>query len=137
MDEVLYSTSKPYRSDVTGAENQVYGMDDFVKAAIKTICTNNVTAISSTDARGHFLHIYPPIIYKDLQGDPTKIVGNASNVQGKFRMAKIKIKDLKFFSIMGVNLPCDSEVATNLISDQLAGTPLEGEDDVFIGSLNK
>jgi hypothetical protein len=28
-------------------------------------------------------------------------------------------------------------VATKLTSDQLAGTPLKGKDDVFVGSLNK
>ena len=86
----------------------MYVMDDFVEAAIKTIRTNNVTAISSTDARGHCLHIHAPGIYKDLQGNPTKIVGNASDVQGEFRMIKIKIKDLKFFPVMGINLFYDS-----------------------------
>ena len=52
-------------------------------------------------------------------------------------MVKIKIKDLKFFPSMGVNLPCDSEVTTSLTAGQLAGTPLKGDDDVFIGSLSK
>jgi hypothetical protein len=137
MDEVLYSTSKPRRSDVTGVANQVYGMDDFVEVAIKTIRANNVSAISYIYARGHFLHIYAPRIYENIQGEPTEIVGNASNVQGEFRMVKIKIKDLKLFPIIGVNLPFDSEVATGLTLKQLAGTPLDGEEDVFIGSLNK
>ena len=52
-------------------------------------------------------------------------------------MVKIKIEDLKFFPIMGVNLPVESEVVTPLTASQLSGTPLEGEDQVFIGSLNK
>ena len=52
-------------------------------------------------------------------------------------MVKINIKDLKLFPIMGVNLPVESEVATGLTLKQLAGTPLEGEEEVFIGSLNK
>ena len=52
-------------------------------------------------------------------------------------MVKIKIKDLKFFPSMGINLPCDSEVATSLTTDQLLVTTLKGEDDVFIGSTKK
>jgi hypothetical protein len=75
----------------------VYGMDDFVEFTIKTIGTNNVLAILSIDARGHFLHIHAPRIYKNLQGKPTEIVGNASAVQGEFRMVTIKIKDLNLF----------------------------------------
>ena len=97
MEEVLYSTFKPCLSDVTGAANQVCDMEDFGEAAIKTIRANNVTAILSTGARGHFLHIHAPRIYKDLQGNSTKIVGNASDVQGEFRMVKIKIKDALWF----------------------------------------
>ena len=46
-------------------------------------------------------------------------------------MVKTKIKDLKFFPIMGANLPYDSEVATSLTADQLTGTPLEGEGDMY------
>ena len=80
MDEVLYLTSKPCRSDITGTANQVYDMDDFVEFAIKTIHPNNVSAISSVDASGHFIHIYAPRIYENLQGKPTEIVGNASDV---------------------------------------------------------
>ena len=137
MAEVLYSSSKPRRSDFTGAANQVYELDDFVEFAIKTIRANNVSAISSVDANGHFIHIHAPSIYENLQGEPTKIVGNASDVQGEFCMVKIKIEDLKFFPIMGVNLPFESEVATLLTTEQLDGTPLEGEDGVYIGSLNK
>ena len=137
MDKVFYLTSKPRRFDVTGAANQVYEMDDFVEFVIKTIRTNNVAAVSSFDASGHFIHIHPPSISDNLQGKPTKIVGNANDVQGEFRMVKIKIKDLKNFPVMGVNLPFESEVATCLTAKQLAGTPLEGDEEVFIGSLNK
>ena len=116
MDEVLYSTSKPRRSDVTGAANRVYEMDDFVQFAIKMIRANKVSAISSVDASGHFIHIHAPSIYDDLQGEPTEIVGNASDVQGEFRMVKIKIENLKLFPVMSVNLPFESEVATCLTS---------------------
>ena len=51
-------------------------------------------------------------------------------------MVKILIKNLKFFPIRSVNLHRDSEVATSLTTKQLIGTPLEGEDEVFIGSMN-
>ena len=129
--------SKPRRSDVTGAANQVYEMDDFVAFAIKTIRANSLLAISSVDANGHFIHTHALSIYKILQGEPSEIVGNASDVQGEFCMVKVKIKDLKFFLIMGVNLPFESEVATPLTIKQLAGSPLEGKDEVHIGSLNK
>ena len=48
------------------------------------------------------------------------------------------MKNLKFFSIMGPRdtLSCSPEVTTQLTADQLTCTPLEGEDDVFIGSMN-
>ena len=115
----------------------MYELDDFVEFAIKTIRANNVSAISSVDTNGQFIHIHAPNIHENLQGEPTEIVGNASDVQGEFCMVKIKIEDLKFFPIMGVNLPVDSEVATPLTASQLSGTPLEGKDQVFIGSLNK
>ena len=95
MAEVLYSMSKPRRSDVTGAANQVYEMDDFVAFAIKTIRANNVSAISSVDTNGHFIHIHAPTIYDNLQGEPTETVGNASYVQGEFCIVKIKSEDLK------------------------------------------
>ena len=72
-----------------GAADQVYGIDAFVEVTIKTIRKNNVTAISSTDASWHLLHIHAPRIYDDLQGKPTKISGNTSNVQGEFFMVKI------------------------------------------------
>ena len=88
MDEALYLTFKPCRSDVTGAANQVYEIDDCVEFAIKTIRANNVSAISSVDASGHFIHIHAPRIYEDLQGNPIKIAGNASDVQGEFHMVK-------------------------------------------------
>ena len=120
-----------------GAANQVYEMDDFVAFAIKTICTSNVPLISSVDTNGHFIHIHAPTIYENLQGKPTEILGNASDVQGEFCMVKIKIEDLKFFPIMGVNLPVESEVATPLTASQLAWTPIVGEDEVYIGSLNE
>ena len=137
MEEVLNSTSKPCQPGVTGTANQVYDMDDVVEATIKMICVGNATVVSSTDASGHFLHIHAPKNYEDLQGKLTKTVGNASNVQGEFRMVEILIKNLKFFPIMGVNLPYESKVATKLTTDQLVWTPLEGQYEVFIGSLNK
>ena len=112
MEELLCSTSKPCQPDVTGTADQVYNIDDVVKFVIKTICAGNATAISSTDTNAHFLHIHAPRTYDDLQGKPTKIVGNASGVQGDFRMVKILIKNLKFFHIICVNLPRESEVAT-------------------------
>ena len=77
MDEVLYLTSKPCRSDVTGTANQVYDMDDFAAFAINPIWANNVSTISSVDTNGHFIHIHAPNIYENLQGEPTEIVGNA------------------------------------------------------------
>ena len=80
MAEVLYSMSKPRRSDVTGAANQVYELDDFVEFAIKTIRANNVSTISSVDTNGQFIHIHAPNIHENLQGEPTEIVGNASDV---------------------------------------------------------
>ena len=106
-------------------------MDDFVEVAIKTIRVGNVTAILSTHASGNFLYIHIPTIYNDLQSKPTKIVGNAINVQGEFHMVKNPIKNLKFFPVMGVNLPYNSEVATSLTADQLLVTPLKGEDEVY------
>ena len=78
MAEVIYSMSRPRRSDVTGVANQVYDLDDFVAFAIKTIRANNVSAISSVDTNGHFIHIHDHTsTYKNLQGEPTEIVGNA------------------------------------------------------------
>jgi hypothetical protein len=44
------------------------------------ICAGNVTAIPSTDLSNHSLHIRAPIIYNNLQGKPTNIVGNADSV---------------------------------------------------------
>ena len=115
----------------------MYGIDDFVEFAIKMIRANNVSAISSVDASGNFIHIHAPSIYETLQGGPTKITGNASNAQGEFVMVKIKIKDLNFFPVMGVNLSFESEVAICLAAKQSTWTPLEGDEEVFIGSLNK
>ena len=111
-------------------------MDDFFEFAIKTIRAGNTPSISSTDASTHFLHIHAPIMYDDPRGKPTEIVGSASNVQGEFRMVKILIKNLKFFPIMGVSLPCDSQVATSLTTKELVGTPLKGEDEVFGSFMN-
>ena len=52
-------------------------------------------------------------------------------------MVKISIINLKFFPIMDANLPRDFKVETSLTPEQLVGTPLKGEDEVFIGSMNK
>ena len=57
-------------------------MDGVVEAVIKTIPANNVTDISSTNVRGHFLHIDAPRIYEDLQSKPIKSVGNVSKSKG-------------------------------------------------------
>jgi hypothetical protein len=42
-----------------------------------------------------------------------------------------------FFPIIGLNLPCVPEVGTKLTSKQLVGTTFEGENEVFMESMNK
>jgi hypothetical protein len=80
LDKVLYSTSTPCQPDVMGMDNQVYNIDDPVEYAIEIIRAGNVTAVSSTDASVHFLHIHAPRVYDILQGDHEWIVGNASGI---------------------------------------------------------
>ena len=52
-------------------------------------------------------------------------------------MVKIPIKNLKLFPVVGLNLPRVLEVETSLLSEQLVGTPFEGKNEVFIGSIIK
>ena len=59
-----------------------------------------MTAISSTDASAHFLHVHAPRIYKVIQGDLIKIVGTTRDVYGELGMVTFPIKNLKFFAIM-------------------------------------
>ena len=60
MDKELYSISKPRRTNVTGAANQVFEFEGFKSFAAKDIRVGNVTAIYSLDVSGNWLHIYSP-----------------------------------------------------------------------------
>ena len=108
-----------------------------MEVTIKMIHAGNATVISSTYASGYFLHTQAPTIHDGFQGKPIKLVGNANNVQRELHIMNILIKNLKFLPFMSVTLPCDSEVVTNLTTDQLIGTPLEDQDEIFCRSLEQ
>lgn len=82
--------------------NQEFKYQHFVMSLISSIKAEQVTAIATINKSSAYLqYIFSPKVYKNLQGKPTAIVGNASDAIEKFMLLHVDI--MCFCSFITIN----------------------------------
>jgi hypothetical protein len=78
----------PKHPEVMGSPNQVFSFaKDFVTMVLKLIQTKTIAALSTVTPWSTTLqYLFDPMIHHNLTGNPTTIIGNSSNKQGKFSL---------------------------------------------------
>lgn len=76
-----------------GLPTQVFAYDDFIlKAMIRGIDNGTITALEANNNGSLcFKYLSSLKVYRDLEGKPRFIIGNASNEIGEFSLLKIKL----------------------------------------------
>jgi len=93
----LFSTSKTKHPDATGSVEQVIVIQDIPDHIVKVVKSGNVAALATTNCDTELLYIVNPQVHYDLHGNPIEIVGNMSDIQGEFTMAKAGLTTMGSF----------------------------------------
>jgi uncharacterized membrane protein YgcG len=103
----LYTLSKPKRNDFRGTTKQVFEPSIY-QTTLDRIKQGIVVAIAFCDHLGNLCYLIAPQIWHNIDGDPTKIIGNASNPIGEYCAISIEVKDaLRYFPTLAIasNIP--------------------------------
>ena len=137
----LFTLSKEKRPEVDGSTNQMFGKHG--KATIiKRIEQNLLAAIGMVTENARLQYLFNPHIHYDIDGNPSKIIGNASNEKGEFTLLEIDIKSsLTYFTAVKINdrAPAGTEGPSPLPQVLCEGTKWATNDteSVIICSLCK
>ena len=130
----LYSTSLPANPDVTGNDEQVFLQDDYSTFLVNTIAAGNAAAIGGTDLKGNMTYMFAPQVRKNLQGMPTGIVGNSSDVQGEYSLCYIALDAIHFFATIEDKDASAAEIRSSLplTKSQLTSSKWAQDEDKHI-----
>ena len=105
---------------------------------IKQVEQKNAISVFRIDYDCQWLHIYAPKIVNDYNGKPEFIVGNSSDVLGEYKLIKIPVTKLRYFSIIGESgeLPVNPEAKNAIERSYLVDGPLATLEDSRIALLN-
>ena len=73
---------------------QVFAKHEVTEAIVNTIQAGHVSAIGSTDINTNLIYVINPQVHTDLNGNPTDIVGNASDEKNKFSLVQVSLQSL-------------------------------------------
>ena len=120
-----FTLSIPKHTDITGLSTQVSLYDNFIQAMIRGI-NNGMIATLGTINNGLlcFKYLFSPKVYRDLDGNPHFIIGNASDKIGEFSLLKIDLVSIKQFAYNGKHtcFPPGMTLGANLTAAHLANT---------------
>ena len=74
----LFTLSKEKRPEVDGSTKQMFGQAA-LDSIIKRIDQGLLAAIGMVTEDARLQYLFNPQVYTNIDGDPSKIVGNASN----------------------------------------------------------
>jgi hypothetical protein len=93
-----FSDSFPKRSDVIGSCEQVFGCGTVLHTTIvNSIKAGTVAAVGFVSGSLETQFIYNPQVHTKLDGTPTSILGNASNVIGEFTLVSLSLESVFLF----------------------------------------
>ena len=94
-----FSDSYPKRSDVIGSCEQAFGCGTVLHTTIvNSIKAGTVAAIGIVNYGSYeTLFMYNPQVHTKLDGTPTTILGNASNVIGEFTLVSLSLDSVFLF----------------------------------------
>ena len=120
----LYSTSRAKRHDVTGTSKELF-QEPLVKSVLQRIETNLICAIGFINGVNQLQYLFNPQIRHNLDGNPTSIVGNASDAQGNLTIITLDVEEmLTYFLVVSKSARADEyfKGATDLPTNLIAGT---------------
>lgn len=92
----LWNLTKPKHPEVDGSIVQICG-EPIRQSTFNWIKAGNLAGIVGVDFNGHLHYVWNPQIVNNLTGQPTKIIGNASNKKGEFSLIELNLGALKYF----------------------------------------
>lgn len=92
----LWNLTKPKHPEVDGSIVQICG-EPIRESTFNWIKAGNLAGIVGVDFNGHLHYVWNPQIVNNLTGQPTKIIGNASNKKGEFSLIELNLGALKYF----------------------------------------
>jgi hypothetical protein len=126
--EEYYTTSLPKRPDVNGTPEQVYAFNaSVIEFIIKGIRGKYITGLGTVNYNTELQYLFDLQVHTDINGDPTKIIGNLSNKKGEFVMGECDITSIAYFAFVAeqdtlTQLPVHFLPSKNLTTTHLAGT---------------
>ena len=99
-----YTDLNPKRGDITGSNNQAFGIgEDAVSYIIGGIKAETIAAIGTCSLGSSIVqYLYAPRIHHNLGGEPKLIIGNSSNKMGEFSCVYIPLTDMRLFVCMAM-----------------------------------
>ena len=95
-NSTLWNLTKPKHPEVDGSIVQICG-EPIRESTFNWIKAGNLAGIVGVDFNGHLHYVWNPQIVNNLTGQPTKIIGNASNKKGEFSLIELNLGALKYF----------------------------------------
>jgi hypothetical protein len=93
-----YMASISKRPDITGAPDQVFQFNNFLKHLIGGIKANTLSAIRTINPGSLCTqYLYAPQIHFNLARVPIAFIGNLSNKMGGFNLIKIDVTSIRLF----------------------------------------
>jgi len=94
----MFSETYPKRSDVVGSCEQAFGCGTVLLSTIvNSIKAGTVAAVGIVSGSLETMFIYNPQVHTKLDGTPTSILGNASNVIGEFTLVSLSLDSVFLF----------------------------------------
>ena len=87
----LFTLSKEKRPEVDGSTKQIFGQAA-IESVIKRIDQGLLAVIGMVTEDARLQYLFNPQVYTDINGNPSKIVENASNEKGEFSLPEIDVK---------------------------------------------
>ncbi len=133
-----YMASFPKRSDITGAPDQVFKLDNFLDHLIGGIKADTISrhrAYLTGSLCTQFF--YAPQIHFNLAGKPIAFIGNSSNKMGKFSLIKISVASICLFPYIKDKATLDASLnhGDDLLADLLYKTDWKDSKEPIIGTL--
>jgi hypothetical protein len=133
-----YTASFPKRTNITGAPDQVFQLNNFLERLIGDIKANTISAIGTINPGSPCTqYLYAPQIHFNLAGKPIAFIGNSSNKMGKFSLIKIDVTSNPLFPYIKDKATMDVSLnhGDDLPKESLSETDWNDFKESFVGTL--
>ena len=100
MEIKYFSKSRPNHAETRGTPDQVFAGPTPISDLVNKISSGNCAATFGPDIYGRATHVFARSIRRNFSGKLVGIIGNASDVSGKFKLRYIPLSSVLCFTTL-------------------------------------